>query len=220
MKKPDAIKSIPSHKIIKEVWQFLGLTIETILTTVQTLPTHWLNSWERTNVMCSDKHHNAFTELKKCLQKPPILIYSDPNKLFGLFTDAPKYCWGAIPCQCTSKDNWLDYFTPITFISGQFLEHYTTLVRDALTIYMSLKRLCFYLQDAICNILCDYKSLEKFPKGTRKTVGFEVSSNIYIYIYIYIYELCIWQPYLFFLIYSHIWIPCLADIFLFPYLCQ
>ena len=35
----------------------------------------------------------------------------------------------------------------------------------------------------------------------------------------YVYVLCIWQPYLFFLIYNHLCIPCLADIFLFPYLC-
>ena len=39
------------------------------------------------------------------------------------------------------------------------------LYRKAFAIYMSVKRLTFYLQDAKCTIHCDYRSLEKFPQG-------------------------------------------------------
>ena len=42
---------------------------------------------------------------------------------------------------------------------------------------------------------------------------------VYIQQY-YAFVLCIWQPYLFFLIYDHFCLPCLADIFTFSYLCQ
>ena len=35
----------------------------------------------------------AFTELKRCLQRPPLLFYPVLSKPYYLFTDASKYCW-------------------------------------------------------------------------------------------------------------------------------
>ena len=40
-------------------------------------------------------------EFKKCLERPPKLIYQDPDKHYYLFTDAFKYCLGATHCQYT-----------------------------------------------------------------------------------------------------------------------
>ena len=47
----------------------------------------------------------------------------------------------------------------------------------------------------------------------KMPIGFEFSSNMHMY-------LIFGKPYLFLLIYDHLCIACLADIFLFPYLCQ
>ena len=47
-------------------------------------------------------HKTSFSELKDCLQSPPILIYLDPNKPYFLCTDASKYCWEATLYKHTS----------------------------------------------------------------------------------------------------------------------
>ena len=41
----------------------------------------------------------AFEELKRAMQRPPILVYPDPNKPYFLYTDASKYAWGAVLLQ-------------------------------------------------------------------------------------------------------------------------
>ena len=87
-------------------------------------------------------------ELKKCLQRPPILTYPFAKKAYYLFTDASKYCEEATLCQYTKDSNNLDSLKPITFLTGKFLGtqcNYTTFVREAFVIYMSLT---FRMQNA------------------------------------------------------------------------
>ena len=53
------------------------------------------------------------------------------------------------PFQYTSDSYDLDDCKPITFISGKFSDtqcNYTALVRDVITIYMSVKEFNLYLQ--------------------------------------------------------------------------
>ena len=48
-------------------------------------------------------------------------------------------------------------------------------LREAFAIYVSVEILSFYIWDAECTILCDYKPVEKFLKGkqklTKATIG-------------------------------------------------
>ena len=48
--------------------------------------------------------------------------------------------------------------------------NYAALVREACVMYISVKRLCFYLQDKDCTILYDHKPLEKYLKGKTKNI--------------------------------------------------
>ena len=92
----------------------------------------------------TNKHQNAFRELERWLQEPPILLYPDPSKPYLLFTDTSKYGRDALLCQYTSKDDSVDYLKPIPFISGRFSDiqcNYTAVVGKASAIYMSVIRL-------------------------------------------------------------------------------
>ena len=70
-------------------------------------------------------YKKSLSELKNCLQSPQILVNLDLNKPYFLFTDASKYCWGAILCEHTSDSNPdnLQNLKPITFISGKISRH-------------------------------------------------------------------------------------------------
>ena len=123
---------------------------------------------KRENLHMDGQTSKWLQELKRCLQRPPILTNPDPDKPYLLLTDASKYYWGTILCQYTCKQNSLDDFKPITFILGKVSDtqcNYTLLIREAFTNYIYVWRLHFYLKDRECSILCNHKLLEKFLKG-------------------------------------------------------
>ena len=142
--KLDAIRTMPPSQNIKELRQFLGLTgyyrnhINHYADITNSL-TKLLKKDEP--YIWTEIHINSFSELKTCLQSPPILIHPDLHKPYFLFTDVSKNCWGATLCQHTSDsdpDNLQD-LKPTTFISGKFSKkqcNYAALVREAFNIYI------------------------------------------------------------------------------------
>ena len=78
---------------INELQQFLGhMTVtETISSNMWTLLTHSQELRKDKLYICTDKCQDAFKELKRCLQKPPIHFFPDPRKPYCLFKDATKY---------------------------------------------------------------------------------------------------------------------------------
>ena len=84
----------------------------------------------------------------------PILTYSDPNFLYVLFTDASKYAWACVLTQEKThipegKEAMLLH--PITYMSGLFRGsqlNWACLTKEAYAIYMSIKKLTYYLEDA------------------------------------------------------------------------
>ena len=98
--------------------------------------------------------------MKEFLQQAPILRYPDPQASYTLYTDASKY---AYPGVLTQHDNGTDH--PITYVSGLFLGsqlNWATLIKEAYAIYMSVKKLSFYIDTAKITVKSDHLPLKKF----------------------------------------------------------
>ena len=110
----------------------------------------------------------AFEMLKEMLLKEPILKYPDPNYGYILYTDASKYAWAGVLTQEYQypEDGKIKIIHhPITYVSGLFRGpqiNWAALTKEAYAIYMSVKKLTYYLRD--CNILLrsDHLPLKKF----------------------------------------------------------
>ena len=98
----------------------------------------------------------------------PILIYPDPNLSYVLFTDASKYVWACVLTQ--EKTNMIEgkevkLLHPITYMSGLFRGsqmNWACLTKEAYVIYMSIKKLTYYLEDADITLRSDHLPLKKF----------------------------------------------------------
>ena len=92
--------------------------------------------------------------LKEALCGEPVLKYADTSKPYTLYTDASKYGWAGVltrPHTTTidGKPTTTDH--PVAFVSGLFRGsqlNWAALTKEAFAIYMSVKKLLFYLTDA------------------------------------------------------------------------
>ena len=113
---------------------------------------------------CSRKCEFTFQSLKNVLCTKPILKFPDPQKLYVLFTDASKYAWAGILTQPYTEETEGKTVTthhPVTYVSGLFRGsqlNWVTLTKEAYTIYMSIKKLSFYLTDDEITLRSDHLS--------------------------------------------------------------
>ena len=169
--KLDSIKHMPAPNSAKEIKQFLGLTgyyrkfvprfadISRPLTTL----TKKDAKFEWTSVC-----QKSFELLKEALCGEPVLKYADTSKPYTLYTDASKYGWAGVLTQphvttVDGKSTTTDH--PVAFVSGLFRGsqlNWAALMKEAFAIYMSVKKLSFYLTDAQILLRSDHKPLEKF----------------------------------------------------------
>ena len=177
--KLEAVRKMPPPTTPKEVRQFLGLVgyyrkfvpkfadIARPLTNLTKLdiPYEWTNR-------CQE----AFDFLKEMLLKEPVLKYPDPSKPYTLFTDASKFAWACVLTQ--EYEHEFDgkkrkILHPITYMSGLFKGsqvNWATLTKEAYAIYVSVKKLDHYLQDAEVTLRSDHLPLKSFlQKNTLNT---------------------------------------------------
>ena len=169
--KLDSIKHMPVPNSAKEIKQFLGLTgyyrkfvprfadISRPLTTLtkKDVKFEWTSACQK-----------SFEVLKEALCGEPVLKYADTSKPYTLYTDASKYGWAGVLTQphimtIDGKSTTTDH--PVAFVSGLFRGsqlNWAALTKEALAIYMSIKKLLFYLTDAQILLRSDHKPLEKF----------------------------------------------------------
>ena len=110
----------------------------------------------------------SFDLLKETLCGEPILKYADTSKPYTLYTDASKFGWAGVLTQSHTtvidgKSTTTDH--PVTFVSGLFRGNqlnWATLTKEAFAIYMSVKKLSFYLTDAKILLRSNHKPLKKF----------------------------------------------------------
>ena len=128
----------------------------------------------------TDKCQTSFELLKETLMKEPILTYPNPKFPYILYTDASKYAWACVLTQtlCKSVDGKeISVNHPITCVSGLFKGsqiNWATLTKEAYAIYMSIKKLNYYLEDAEIILMCDHLPLKKFLR--RNTLNSKVNN--------------------------------------------
>ena len=116
----------------------------------------------------TDACQTAFQMLKEFLLKEPILKYPMPEQPYILYTDASKYAWAGVLTQSYQyKENEKEYYIhhPITYISGLFKGpqvNWAALTKEAYAIYMSVKKLDYYLKEADTTIRSDHLPLKSF----------------------------------------------------------
>ena len=97
----------------------------------------------------------------------PILTYPDPSLPYVLFTDASKYAWACVLTQEKVHDmegKEVKILHPITYMSGLFRGsqmNWVCLTKEAYAIYMSSKKLTYYLEDANITLRSDHLPLKK-----------------------------------------------------------
>ena len=169
--KLDSIQKMLPPKTPKEVKQFLGLIgyYRKFVPRFSDLARP-LNALTRKNVefewtqICQE----SFDLLKTSLMTEPILTYPDPNHPYVLFTDASKYAWACVLTQektHTSEGKEIKILHPITYMSGLFRGsqiNWACLTKEAYAIYMSIKKLAYYLEDADVTLRSDHLPLKKF----------------------------------------------------------
>ena len=162
---------MPPPKTPKEVKQFLGLIgyYGKFVLRFSDLARP-LNALTRKNIsfewtpVCQE----SFKLLKASLMTEPILTYPDPNLPYVLFTDASNY---ALACVLTQEkthqieDKEVKMLHPITYMSGLFRGsqmNWACLTKEDYAIYMSIKKLAYYLEDADITLRSDHLPLKKF----------------------------------------------------------
>ena len=155
--KLESVKKMPAPATPKEVKQFLGLIgyyrkfiprfadIARCLTNLTKLDQvfEWTEQCEA-----------SFQFLKELLLKEPILRYPDPSKGYILYTDASKFAWACVLTQEYTHEmegKERKYHHPITYCSGLFKGsqlNWAALTKEAYAIYMSVKKLTYYLEDS------------------------------------------------------------------------
>ena len=112
--------------------------------------------------------------------KEPILRFPDPNKPYILYTDASKYAWSCVLTQQYTHDMNGKQITmnhPITYVSGLFKGsqlNWAALTKEAYAIYVSIKKLTYYLEDAEVTFRSDHLPLKRFLQ--RNTLNTKVNN--------------------------------------------
>ena len=123
---------------------------------------------------------NHFEFLKTSLMVELILTYPDPNYPYVLFTDASKYAWACVLTQEKThqiEGEEVKILHPITYMSGLFHGsqiNWACLTKEAYAIYMSIKKLAYYLEDADITLRSDHFPLKKFL--AKKTLNSKVNN--------------------------------------------
>ena len=182
--KLESLKEMPAPKNPKEIKQFLGLAgyyrkfvpkfadvaRPLVELTKDEVEFEWGETQER-----------AFRILKDFLLKSPILRYPDPNLPYILFTDASKYAWGAVLTQEDPSEE-KKMLHPITYVSGLFKGsqiNWAALTKEAYAIYMSVKKLTYYITDADVTIRTDHLPLTLSPLRRSKTFWQDFLTTFY-----------------------------------------
>ena len=122
----------------------------------------------------------SFDLLKTSLMTEHILTYPDPSLPYVLFTDASKYAWACVLTQekiHQIEGKEIKILHPIMYMSCLFhgsQMNWACLTKEAYAIYMSIKKLAYYLEDADITLRSDHLLLKKFP--AKNTLNSKVNN--------------------------------------------
>ena len=165
--KLSSIQQMPHPYTPKEVKQFLGLVgyYRKFIPEYADIARP-LNALTRkdTEFVWTDVCQKSFDLLKLMISKEPILVYPDPSKPYVLFTGTSKYAWSCILTQEYTHEidgKTVKTLHPISYQSGLFKGsqlNWACLTEEAYAIYMSIKKLDYYLVDVDIILRSDHTS--------------------------------------------------------------
>ena len=167
--KLESVKQMPAPRTPKEVKQFLGL----IGYYRKFIPKFSDVARPLTNLIKKDVPYEWTPECTKTFEMLQ-------NFMYTLYTGASKYAWS---CVLTQEYNYeiegkiKQIYHPITYASGLFKGsqiNWATLTKEVYAIYMSVKNLDYYLQDAEITLRSDHLPLRKFLE--KKTLNTKVNN--------------------------------------------
>ena len=97
----------------------------------------------------------------------PILTYPDSNFPYVLCTDASKYAWACVLTQEKTymvEGKEIKILHSITYTSGLFKGsqmNWACLTKEAYAIYLSIKKLAYYLEDADITLRSDHLAFKE-----------------------------------------------------------
>ena len=178
--KLSSIQQMPRPYTLKEVKQFLGLVgyYRKFIPRYADIARP-LNALTRKDVdfKWTDICQKLFELLKTMVSEEPILVYPDPSIPYILFTDASKYAWFCVLTQEYTHDiggKTVKILHPISYQSGLFKGsqlNWACLTKEAYAIYMSIKKLDYYLVDADIILRSDHLPLKKFLNTLNSKVN-------------------------------------------------
>ena len=159
---------MPAPRSSKEVKQFLGLAGY-----YRKFVPHFADlSRPLARLTCKDRvfewTHECVNFLKQSLCAQPILKDAATSKSYTLYTDASRYGWAGVLTQAhlsVVEDKIVTTDHPVAYVSGLFRGsqlNWAALTKEAYAIYMSVKKLAFYLTDADVLLKSDHLPLKKF----------------------------------------------------------
>ena len=161
--KLESIAKMPVPQNAKQVKQFLGL-----VGYYRKFVPHFSDiTRPLTQLTQKNKGFNWTTECDKCfhmlkdyLQEAPILRYPDPSADYILYTDASKYAYSGVLMQSIDGTDHPVAYTSRLFRGSQL--NRAALTKEAYAIFMSVKKLSFYLDSAQITLRSDHLPLKKF----------------------------------------------------------
>ena len=166
--KLESIRKMPAPRTAKEVKQFLGLIgyYQKFVPCFADI-SRPLTKLTRHNVVFewTDQCAKAFNHLRELLMEYPILRYPNPTQGYILYTDASGIGWSGVLTQEHLDEKGKAKNHPICYVSRQFRGsqlNWAALTKEVYAIYMSVRRLSFYVTDAEVTIRSDHLPLKKF----------------------------------------------------------
>ena len=169
--KLNSIQNMPHPYTSTEVKQFLGLVgyYQKFIPRYADIARP-LNALTRKDVdfVWHDICQRCFDLLKAKVSEELVLVYPDPSKPYVLFTGTSKYAWSCVLMQestHTFDGKEIKVLHPILYQSGLFKGaqlNWACLTKEAYGIYMSIKKLDYYLVDAEITLRRDHLPLKKF----------------------------------------------------------
>ena len=163
MEKLESIAKMPVPQNAKQVKQFLGLVgyyrqFVPCFSDIARPLTQLTRKNEGFN--WSTECDKSFHMLKDYLQEAPILRYPDPAADYILYTDASKYAYTGVLTQSIDGTDHQVAYTSRLFRGSQL--NSAALTKEAYAIYMSVKKLSFYLDLVQITLRSDHLPLKKF----------------------------------------------------------